>query len=118
MHYVYIVRCADDTLYTGYALDPAARVAVHNGGRGARYTKSRLPVALVYAEAFGSKSEALIREHQVKRLTRAQKDTLIAAFTFRTAPLEAPRQPDTPYNEVSCSTGPSSSSRRAPATER
>ena len=104
MHHVYIVRCADGTLYTGYALDPAARVAVHNGGRGARYTKSRLPVALVYTEAFESKSEALTREHQVKQLTRAQKDTLIAAFPS--------------YNGVACSAGRSSSSRSAPAAER
>ena len=77
MHYVYIVRCADGTLYTGYALDPAARVDVHNSGRGAHYTKCRRPVTLVYAESFESKSQALTREHQLKRLTRANKEALI-----------------------------------------
>jgi putative endonuclease len=78
VHFVYIVRCADGTLYTGYALDPAGRERVHNRGRGARYTAGRLPVALVYAEAFDTKSGALRREHALKRLTRAKKEALIA----------------------------------------
>ena len=78
MHHVYIVRCADDTLYTGYALNPAARVDAHNSGRGAHFTKCRRPVTLVYSESFESKSEALTREHQVKRLTRASKEALIS----------------------------------------
>jgi putative endonuclease len=77
MHYVYIVRCADGSLYTGYAIDPHEREKVHNAGRGARYTASRLPVALVYSECFDSKSEALKREHALKRLTRANKMALI-----------------------------------------
>lgn len=77
VHFVYIVRCADDSLYTGYALDPEARVAVHNSGRGAHYTASRRPVTLVHTEPFDTKSEALKREHQVKQLTRAEKERLI-----------------------------------------
>ena len=77
MHHVYIVRCADGTLYTGYALDPSERAKVHNTGRGARYTASRLPVVLVYSETFESKSDALKREHAVKRLTRDEKELLI-----------------------------------------
>ena len=83
MHHVYIVRCADGTLYTGYAIDPLEREKVHNTGRGARYTASRLPVALIYSECFDSKSDALKREHALKRLTRRQKDALIASTVGR-----------------------------------
>lgn len=77
-HFVYIVRCSDGTLYTGYARDPQDRVDVHNSGRGARYTCSRRPVALIYTEQFESLSEALRREAQLKRWTRARKEALIA----------------------------------------
>jgi len=77
VHSVYIVRCADGTLYTGYARDPRARERVHNRGRGAKYTAGRLPVALVYHEAFRSKTRALSREYQLKQMTRAQKEALI-----------------------------------------
>ena len=76
-HLVYIVRCADGTLYTGYAQDPQARVQRHNAGKGARYTRGRVPVRLVYAEVCGSKGEALSREHAIKQLTREEKKTLI-----------------------------------------
>lgn len=78
LHFVYIVRCADGTLYTGYARDPIERAKTHNAGRGARYTAGRRPVALVHSEAFATKSEALRREHQLKRCTRATKEALIA----------------------------------------
>ncbi|HYM21840.1 MAG TPA: GIY-YIG nuclease family protein [Vicinamibacterales bacterium] len=78
MHYVYIVRCADGTLYTGYARDPAARERAHNSGRGAKYTAGRRPVRLVYREAFRSLGKALAREYSLKQLTRAQKDAVIA----------------------------------------
>lgn len=77
-HFVYIVRCADGTLYTGYAVDTARRVDAHNAGRGARYTSGRRPVRLVYSESFATRGEALRREHQIKQLTRAQKDALVA----------------------------------------
>ena len=77
--YVYMLRCADGTLYTGYTDDPERRARVHNAGKGAKYTRSRLPVELVYREAFGDKSAALRREREIKRLTRAQKLALIAA---------------------------------------
>lgn len=76
--YVYILRCADGTLYTGYTDDPERRARVHNAGKGARYTRSRLPVELVYREALGDKSAALRREREIKGLTRAQKLALIA----------------------------------------
>ena len=77
MHFVYIVRCADGTLYTGYARDPIARERAHNSGRGAKYTAGRRPVRLVYQKAFRSLEKALAREYAVKQLTRAQKDVLI-----------------------------------------
>jgi predicted GIY-YIG superfamily endonuclease/general stress protein YciG len=85
VHFVYIVRCADGTLYTGYALDPCARAKVHNSGRGARYTAGRLPVSLVYTEAFGSLSAALKREHQLKRWRRESKEALLGFSGIRDA---------------------------------
>ena len=78
VHFVYIVRCADGTLYTGHALDPQEREKMHNAGRGAHYTACRRPVVLVYAESFESRGDALKREHQLKRCTRAMKEALIA----------------------------------------
>lgn len=78
MHYAYFVRCADGTLYAGYAPDPRQREQAHNHGRGARYTSGRRPVSLVYCEAFRSKGAALRREYQLKQLSRAQKEALIA----------------------------------------
>ncbi len=78
MHFVYIVRCADGTLYTGYARNPLERERAHNSGRGAKYTASRRPVQLVYQEAFRTVGKALAREYVVKQLTRAQKDALVA----------------------------------------
>jgi predicted GIY-YIG superfamily endonuclease len=78
VHFVYIVRCADGTLYTGYARDPDARAKAHNNGRGARYTSGRRPVALVYVEACRSRGEALSREHRLKLLRRERKEALIA----------------------------------------
>jgi predicted GIY-YIG superfamily endonuclease len=78
MFFVYMLRCADGTLYTGFARDPDARLKVHNSGKGAKYTRSRLPVSLVYSEACESRSAALKREHQLKPWTRAKKEALIA----------------------------------------
>jgi putative endonuclease len=83
VHFVYIVRCADDTLYTGYARDPRARERVHNSGRGAKYTAGRRPVRLVYQEAFRSVGKALSREFVLKQLTRAQKEALIVSARKR-----------------------------------
>ena len=75
---VYLVRCADNTFYTGSTTDVEARAAAHNAGRGARYTSGRRPVTVVYVEECGSRSAALRREHALKRLTRSDKETLIA----------------------------------------
>lgn len=74
--FVYMVRCADGTLYTGFARDPHARVKVHNAGKGAKYTRSRLPVSLVYVEPCESLSAALRRERQLKPLGKAEKERL------------------------------------------
>lgn len=76
--YVYMVRCRDNSLYTGCTNDLSHRIQVHNAGKGAKYTKSRLPVTLVYQEACGDKSAALKREAAIKRLRKAQKEAMIA----------------------------------------
>ena len=70
---VYIVQCADGTLYTGSSPDVAKRIVAHNAGQGAKYTKTRRPVALVYQEACADKSTALKREYAIKQLSRQQK---------------------------------------------
>lgn len=77
VHWVYIVRCRDGSLYTGYATDPIRRVAEHNDGDGAKYTRGRTPVRLVYCEAFDSRSTALQREYEIKQLNRDEKSALI-----------------------------------------
>lgn len=75
--YVYIVKCSDGTLYTGWTRDVASRIKVHNSGNGAKYTRSRGPVMLVYWEELADKSEALVREAAIKKMTRKQKLLLI-----------------------------------------
>ncbi len=76
-HYTYILECKDQTLYTGYTTDLERRLKVHNDGKGAKYTKIRRPVKLVYNEEFENKSEALKREYALKQLSRKQKLLLI-----------------------------------------
>ena len=76
--WVYILRCADGTLYTGATNDLDCRLAAHNAGRGAKYTRARRPVALVYREEAADKSAALQREAALKKLARAAKLRLIA----------------------------------------
>lgn len=78
-YHVYILRCADGTLYTGIAADVERRVAVHNSGKGAKYTRGRLPVEVVYREKQPDKGAALSRELAIKKLTRAQKLQLIGS---------------------------------------
>jgi len=75
--WVYLLRCADGTLYAGSTTNVEARARAHNSGRGARYTSGRRPVAVVYREACGSRSAALRREHALKRLTRSAKEALV-----------------------------------------
>ena len=74
--YVYMVRCRDNSLYTGCTNDLSRRLAVHNAGKGAKYTKSRLPVLLVYQEKCEDKSAALKREWAIKTLTKTEKEDL------------------------------------------
>lgn len=76
--FCYIVECADGTYYTGWAVDPEKRVKVHNAGRGARYTKMRLPVRLVYVEEQPDRVTAMKRERAIKKMTREGKRKLIA----------------------------------------
>ena len=78
-YFVYIISCADYTLYTGITNDLDSRIAAHNRGKGARYTSGRLPVSLVYRETCESKSIALRREMEIKRMTRAKKLRLISS---------------------------------------
>lgn len=77
MNYVYIVECRDGSWYTGWTNDVERRLKAHNGGKGAKYTKSRLPVRLIYTEGYETAVEAQRREWQIKRLTRAQKEMLV-----------------------------------------
>ena len=76
-HYVYILRCDDDTLYTGYTTDPERRLREHNAGEGAKYTRGRTPVDLVYLERHDSQSAAMSREYEIKELRRDEKTRLI-----------------------------------------
>ncbi len=82
-NYTYIIRCADNTYYTGWTVNIKKRLATHNSGKGAKYTRSRLPVTLVYLECFSTKVEAMKREAEIKKFTRAEKQALI----------------DSPYNQ-------------------
>ena len=76
-HFTYILRCSDDSLYTGYTTNLAKRLQTHNAGKGAKYTKARLPVEMVYQEEYVTKEEAMRREAAIKKLTRKQKIELI-----------------------------------------
>lgn len=84
MNYVYILRCSDGTLYTGWTNELKKRVSAHNAGKGARYTASRRPVALVYCELCRDKSRALKREARIKKLSRRQKLALADGWDGRT----------------------------------
>lgn len=77
MNYTYILRCADGTLYTGWTNDPEKRLRAHNEGKGAKYTRSRRPVEMVYYETYEEKQDAQRREAEIKKLTRRQKEELI-----------------------------------------
>ena len=75
--YTYMVECSDGRLYTGWTNDLGGRVRAHNAGRGAKYTKSRRPVKLVYHETFATKQEAMRREYEIKHYTRTEKLALL-----------------------------------------
>jgi len=80
-NYTYIVECSDGTLYTGWTTNLDNRIKAHNSKTGAKYTRSRTPVKLVYYEEFATKEEAMSREYHIKQLTRKQKDELINSNT-------------------------------------
>lgn len=77
MNYTYIVECRDKSLYTGWTTDLKKRIAAHNAGTGAKYTKSRRPVKLVYSEEFETKEKAMKREYAIKHMSRSEKLKLI-----------------------------------------
>ena len=81
---VYILECSDGSFYTGISNNVEARINTHNASKGAKYTKSRLPVTLVFQENTFNKSESLKREIEIKKLTRKKKRELIDAFNFST----------------------------------
>lgn len=78
--YVYILRCKDNSLYTGWCKDLENRLAVHNSGKGAKYTRARLPCKLVYYEEINDISEALKRERAIKKLSKKKKEDLVKNF--------------------------------------
>lgn len=92
MWFVYLVRCKDRTLYTGVTTDVKRRVEEHNDGRGARYTRSRCPVKLVYREKAADRSAALRREHEIKRMTAEGKRGLVAKYRVRTSKRRRPNR--------------------------
>lgn len=77
MNYTYILKCKDDSLYTGWTNDLKKRITSHNAGKGAKYTKARRPVELVYYEEFQIREEAMKREYAIKQLSRKEKEALI-----------------------------------------
>ena len=77
MYYIYILKCRDGTYYTGYTNNVEKRVSIHNSKKGAKYTRGRTPVTLVYQESFSSKQEALKREYCIKQMSRVEKEALI-----------------------------------------
>ena len=91
MNYTYILRCRDGTLYTGWTNDIEKRVKAHNEGKGAKYTKARLPVKLVYSEEFETKTEAMKREYASKRMRREAKEKLIAKGRQKGMNIEEPQ---------------------------
>jgi len=78
MHYVYVLECADGTYYTGYTTDVERRVAEHDAGEGAKYTRGRTPVELRHVERYDTRSGAMSREYEIKSLSRAAKERLVA----------------------------------------
>ena len=82
-NYIYIAECSDGTWYTGWTTDPKRRIRVHNSGKGAKYTRSRLPVRLIYTEEYETAVQAQRREYEIKQFSRRQKEKLIQQFSGR-----------------------------------
>ncbi|RKJ06555.1 GIY-YIG nuclease family protein [bacterium D16-54] len=83
MNYTYLLQCADGSLYCGWTNHLQERVKAHNEGRGAKYTRGRRPVKLVYFEEFATRQEAMRREYQIKKLTRQEKERLVKSGEVR-----------------------------------
>ncbi|MGD0146703.1 MAG: GIY-YIG nuclease family protein [Nitrososphaerales archaeon] len=79
-YFIYVLECSDGTLYTGYTVDLERRLRQHNAGKGARYTRSRMPVKLAFNERYSKKGDALRREIQIKRMSRSSKLLLCAGY--------------------------------------
>jgi putative endonuclease len=88
-HFVYVLRCADDTLYTGYTTDPERRLSEHQAGKGSKYTCGRTPVELVHLERFENRSAAQSREYEIKQLSRDRKESLIEGAELARARLSS-----------------------------
>ena len=82
MNWAYLVRCVDGSLYAGWTNDLEKRLAAHNQGTGAKYTRSRRPVALAYAQSFPEKSQAMQQEAKLKKMTKPQKETLVQEYSI------------------------------------
>lgn len=80
--YVYILRCKDNSLYTGWCRDLDERIKKHNSGKGAKYTRAKGPCKLVYYEEISNKSEALKREIAIKKLSKVKKEDLVRSFNL------------------------------------
>jgi putative endonuclease len=95
MNYIYILRCGDGSLYTGWTNHLEKRIAAHSEGRGAKYTKSRLPVCLVHSEAFETRGEAMRREYAIKQLSREEKLKLVShPYSYESQNVPAQIEPD------------------------
>jgi putative endonuclease len=81
MNYVYIILCGDNTLYTGWTNDLHKRFKEHSSGKGAKYTRGRGPLELIYYEEYNDKSQAMKREYEIKQLTKVQKEELVKDFS-------------------------------------
>ena len=81
MHHVYVIECSDGTLYTGYTTDVERRIEEHNSGEGAKYTRGRTPVELVHTEEYETRSEAMSREAEIKKMSRNEKEELVNLYT-------------------------------------
>jgi len=104
-HYVYLLRCADGSLYCGWTIDPDARLIAHNSGKGAKYTRSRLPVQLVYMEAYGDRHQAMSREWHIKHMGKAEKEKLVREQNPAAGLSENGSGPTVDRTEAKCMSG-------------
>ncbi len=83
MNYIYILQCKDSTYYTGWTNNLEKRILQHNSGKGAKYTRARIPVELVYFEEYETKEQAMRREYEIKQMPRSKKEELIQSKRVR-----------------------------------